>query len=233
MLSHVTVGTAGDSGIQGRRTGYLQALLARDSTRARRVVEQAVGAGVPVPEIYLEILQPALHEVGHKWAVGELNVAEEHYATAITQALLGTLGARMRVPPKDGRLAVVATSPGEQHALGLVMVGDFLEADGWEVLNLGASAPAPDLAALVDAERPELVALSTSTAGRLPGIAEALGLLAALPSRPFLAVGGQLWTEEAGTEARALGADLVESDPRALVAALRRRFPVREGDNGA
>ncbi len=190
------------------------------------MVEQAVEDGVAIPDVYLGILQPALHEVGHLWAVGQINVAEEHYATALTQTLLGALGARMRVPPKDGRLAVVATSPDEQHVLGLTMVADFLEADGWEALNLGASPPAKDLAALVDAERPELVALSTSTAGRLPGIAEALELLSALPSRPFIALGGQLWTEEATREARARGADLVESDPRRLVAALRRRFPV-------
>ena len=208
-----------------RRDGYLQALLARDSARARRSVEQAVADGVPVPDVYLEILRPALHEVGHLWAVGELNVAEEHYATAVTQALLGALGPQMRVPPKDGRLALVATTPDEQHVLGPMMVADFLEADGWEVLYLGASPPADDLALLVDDERPEVVALSTSTAGRLPGIADVLRALAALPTPPFVVVGGLLWTDDVAREASALGAHLVEHDPRRLVAALRERFP--------
>lgn len=212
-------------GLEERRGAYLQALLARDSARARRTVEQAVDDGVPIPEVYLEVLQPALQTVGHMWAVGELNVAEEHYATAMTQSLLGALGARMRVPPKDGRLAVVATTPREQHVLGPQMVADFLEADGWEVLNLGGSPPAPDLAELVDAERPEVVALSTSTAGSLPGVAAVLDALAALPARPFIVVGGLLWTAEAARDAPALGADLVEHDPRRLVAALRERFP--------
>ena len=211
--------------LEPRREAYLQALLARDSTRARHAVDQAVEDGVPVPDVYLEILRPALGVVGHMWAVGELNVAEEHYATALTQTLLSALGERMRMPPKDGRLAMVATTPDEQHVLGSQMVADFLEADGWEVLYLGASPPAPDLAELVDAERPEVVALSTSTAGRLPGIADVLSALAALPAPPFVVDGGLLWTAEVTSEAPALGADLVEHDLRRLVAALRERFP--------
>ena len=115
-----------------------------------------------------------MYEIGHRWAVDGLNVAEEHYATAVTQQLLDELSARMRMPPRDGRLAVVSGTPGERHALGARMVADFLEADGWEVLQLGADTPAADLAALVDSERPDVVALSTSTAGSLPGIVDVL-----------------------------------------------------------
>ena len=81
---------------------------------------------------------------------------------------------------RDGRLAVVTGTPGEQHALGARMVADFLEADGWEVMLLGAGAPAADVVALVEHEQPDLVALSTATAGVLDGVAEILAALAAL-----------------------------------------------------
>ena len=45
-----------------------------------------------MPDIYLEVLEPALREVGHRWAMGALNVAEEHYATAVAQSILDGLG---------------------------------------------------------------------------------------------------------------------------------------------
>src|SRR5919202_960356 len=92
--------------------------------------------------------------------------------------------------------ALVTGTPGELHVLGARMVADFLEADGWEVIQLGASTPAPDLAELVDAERPQVVALSTATAGSLPGIVDVLGRLRQLEPRPCLVVGGQFWTAE-------------------------------------
>jgi methanogenic corrinoid protein MtbC1 len=131
----------------------------------------------------------------------------------------------MRATPTGGRLAIVSGSPEERHALGVQMVADFLEGDGWEVLNLGAATPAGDLARLADAEQADVVALSTSTPAGLPGAAEAVAELQALAPRPLVVLGGQLWAGEARREADALGADLVLRDPRDLVARLRERFP--------
>jgi MerR family transcriptional regulator, light-induced transcriptional regulator len=207
------------------RRAYQDALRARDAGRARAAVEGALAAGVALPDVYLGILQPALYAVGHEWAAGELDVAREHYATQVTLTVLGALGPRMRSAPKDGRLAVVSGSPEERHAVGVQMVADFLEGDGWEVLNLGASTPARDLARLVDAEQPDVVALSASTPAGLPGTAEAVAALRALRPRPLVVLGGQLWAGEARREAGALGADLVLDGPQELVALLRERFP--------
>jgi MerR family transcriptional regulator, light-induced transcriptional regulator len=188
-------------------------------------VGTALDAGAPLPDVYLDVLQPALREVGHRWAMGELKVAEEHYATAIAQSLLEELSARRAPAPKDGRLALVAGTPDEQHALGMRMVADFLEADGWEVLLLGPGVPAGDLAALADRERPDMVGLSTSTAGALDGVVAAIGHIAALRPRPCIVAGGRLWTAETSAMALELGADLVVQDARELVAALRERVP--------
>jgi methanogenic corrinoid protein MtbC1 len=207
------------------RRAYVEALLARDVSGARRVIDLALEAGLPVPEIYLGVLQPALYEIGRCWAVGNFSIADEHSATAVTQSVLGMLGPRMRTAPKDGRLAVVSGSPEERHALGVQMVADFLEGDGWEVLNLGASTPAHDLARMVDLERPDVVALSTATPAGLPGAAEAVQVLRALEPRPLVVLGGQLWHGPARDDAATLGADLVADDPRELVALLRDHFP--------
>jgi MerR family transcriptional regulator, light-induced transcriptional regulator len=95
------------------------------------------------------------------------------------------------------------------------------------VLLLGPGAPAPDLVELVDLERPDVVALSTATAGSLPGVVEVLGGLAELRPRPFVVVGGQFWTDETSAAAAEFGADAVVQDPRDLVAILRERAPRR------
>jgi methanogenic corrinoid protein MtbC1 len=211
--------------LEDHRDAFLDALLRRDSARARRAVEDALEAGAPVPDVYLGVLEPALREVGHRWAMGALNVAEGHYATAIAQSILDALSRRLPRAPRDGRLAVVTGTPEEQHAVGARMVADFLEADGWEVLLLGPGAPAADLAALVESEQPDLVALSTATAVVLDGVAEALQALRALRPKPYLVAGGQFWTEVTREAAVELGADLVVHDPRELVAVMREVIP--------
>jgi methanogenic corrinoid protein MtbC1 len=211
--------------VREHRDAFLAALLRRDSASARRAVETAVEEGVPIPDIYLEVLDPALREVGHRWAIGELNVAEEHYATAVAQSILDGLSRRIARAPKDGRLAVVTGTPEELHAVGLRMVADFLAADGWEVLLLGPGAPAHDIAGLVESEQPDLVALSTATAGVIDGVVEVLRALSALDPRPCIVAGGQFWTPQTSPSALEFGADLVFQDPRELVSALRERIP--------
>jgi len=216
--------------VEEHRRAYVEALFARDVGAARAVIEASLHAGLEVGDIYLGILQPALYEIGRWWAVGDFSVADEHSATAVTQSVLGMLGPRMRTAPKDGRLAVVSGSPEERHSLGVQMVADFLEGDGWEVLNLGASTPARDLASMADAERPDVVALSTATPAGLPGAADAVQALLALEPRPLVVLGGQLWQGPARDDAPSLGADLVVGDPRELVALLRERFPPQPPD---
>jgi methanogenic corrinoid protein MtbC1 len=207
------------------RAGFLEALLARDSARARHTIEAALAMGIPVPDLYLGVLEPALREIGHRWAMGEINVADEHYATAVAHSILDGLSRRLPRAPLDGRLAIVTGTPEEQHTLGMRMVADFLEADGWEVLMLGAGAPVQDLLAMVNHEQPDLIALSTATAGVLDGVAAILGSLAELFPRPLIVVGGQFWTAKTGPTALELGADLVAHDPRELVAHLHELIP--------
>jgi len=211
------------------RDAFLRALVERDSTAARRVVDAALAEGVGVDDIYTGVMQPALYEIGHRWALGDLNVAQEHYATTVAQSLLDVLSASRRRPPPDGRLAIVTATPDEQHSLGARMLADFLEADGWEALLLGAGPPVRDVVELVDLERPDVVALSTSTAGVLPGLIELVRALAELQPRPLILAGGRFWTAETTAAAREFGADLVIHDAREAVAALRERVPPQAG----
>lgn len=206
------------------RDDYLAAVLAGDATRARHLIDAAVRDGVPVGDVYLEVLGPAMQDVGARWAAGELSIAYEHYASSVTQGIIGAIGPQMRVAPTTGRLAVVACTPGERHALGPQMVADFVEAAGWEVLNLGPSLPTADLVDLVESEQPDAVVLSTSTADRLAGAEAALAGLREVEDPPFVIVGGQAWTgvEE---EARRLGADACVSDPVELTRLLTERLP--------
>ena len=208
-----------------QRDAFLQALLDRSAPRARDVADAVLAAGVPVEDLYAEVFAPALQEVGHLWAVDEITVAQEHYATSVTHALIATLAGEASPGPGLGRLAIVTSTPDELHLLGVQMVSDVLQREGWEVCNLGAATPAGDLVELVKEEVPDLVALSASTAGRLPGVAEVLRELSGLDPKPLVAVGGGLFTGRSADFAREHGADLVLTDLRELIAEVRERFP--------
>jgi methanogenic corrinoid protein MtbC1 len=208
---------------------FRRALLARDGAQAKACVEDLVRRGADVIDIYTSVLGPAMEDIGELWSLEQISVADEHYATEQTTQLLGALAPERRVAPTRGRLAVVGASPGELHAIGAWMVADVLERTGWEVISLGASTPAGALADLVASECPDVVALSTTTVGRLPGAEEAIERLHRVRPRPLIVVGGGLYRGPVVELAQAWGADLVTRDLHELLDELAERFPVLAG----
>ncbi len=207
------------------KEAYVDAILAPDARRARSLVADACDAGVPATSIYLEVIQPALHDVGRLWQEARIGVADEHLATQITAAVMAELAGRIQPSGAAGvgRRAIVSCSPGELHVLGGQMVSDFLEADGWEVLLLGADTPAQELARVAEAEGVELVALSTALPVHLLAAGTACAALRRLESPPFIVAGGQAFGGDE-RRARAVGADAFAADPGTLLRLLAQRF---------
>ena len=205
------------------REDYLAAVLEPDPARAREVVRAAVREGLSVEAAYLEVLAPAMVEVGRRWESEAISVAHEHLAAEVSGSLVGELAERVRTAPGTGRLAVVGCSPEERHALGGQMLGGMLEASGWEVLYLGATLPAADLVALADDEAADVVALSTTMADHLSGVEATIRAVQELEEPPLVIVGGQAYGGEG--DAREVGADAYVATAVEAPGLLARRLP--------
>jgi methanogenic corrinoid protein MtbC1 len=203
------------------RQRYVDALVAGDLALAERLVGES---GTDVRTLYLEVLQPALYEIGRCWQEAEISVAQEHLATATTQSLMARLAGRFdgRAPRRDRRI-LVACAEGELHSIGVRMVADFLDADGWDVLFVGALSPPTAVAELASAQRVDAVALSGALGQRVPEIATAVAALRALDPAPVIAVGGQAFGGDADV-ALATGADLYASNAAEFVRELAILF---------
>lgn len=221
-----TAAPARDGSPDHVRDGYLGALLASDVAGAREVLDGAIAAGLPVRRIYLDVLQPALYEIGRRWSHAEISIAQEHLATAATQSAMARLAEALSDGPRRVRpqTALVACVSDELHAVGGRMVADFLEADGWRVVFLGQLTPGTDLAALAAEQGATLVAVSAALPERVPQVAEACAALRGLDPAPFVLVGGQAFGNSAERALRT-GADAYAEDAEAAVRAVRERFP--------
>lgn len=151
---------------------YLDAVLSRNRRAALAVAMEALEAGKTVPEIYLEVLTPALYEIGRLWAESEISVGQEHVATAMTQYVVAQLYGRLDVPePSRGR-AVVTGVEGELHQIGGHMVADLLEADGWDVRFLGSHLPNREILDAVEAHEARLLAVSATILANVPTVCD-------------------------------------------------------------
>ena len=191
------------------RDEYVAALVEPDARRARVLISDALESGTDPESVYLDVLAPALYEIGLRWERDELGIAAEHLASSVTESVMAELAARMRRTSPSRGAAVVACVGEELHRIGSRAVADFLEGAGWDVDYLGAMVPVEQIVAA--SRGASVVALSITMPGRVPELARACEELRKLDPAPFVAAGGQ------GLAGADVPADLVTQDPRELV----------------
>lgn len=203
-----------------RRRRLVDRLLAADAGGGWALVEQSLAQGATPDDVYLELLAPALREIGERWAAGTTTVEGEHRATAAAMRVVGRLGPRfVRRGTSLAGTVLVGGAPGDPHLLPVVMVADLLRSHHVHVLDLGANVPEASFLEAA-AATPDLraVGVSLSDDGRTRAAAGALRALhRAYPHVLLLAGGPAVPTREA---ALALGADDWAPDGLAAAALL-------------
>lgn len=208
------------------RDRYLAAIRAGSRRDALAAVDDALQDGMDAHTLYLRVFQPAMHEIGRLWQENRITVADEHLATAITQLAMSRLYEELFGGRVDaGPLLVAACADHERHELGLRMICDLLELDGWDTVFLGASVPVEDLVEMVKERRPAVVALSASITPHLARVREAVeAIRAAMPEvAPVIAIGGRAFADDDAL-ARRMGADITAKDAVEVAERLKERF---------
>ena len=169
----------------------MDALLANDRHQCRVIFEQWLASDTELRTLYEDLVRRSLYKVGDLWERGQISVATEHLATAITESLLNLAYPRLFASPRLGKSAIVACVANEYHQIGGKMIADLFELNGWRGYFLGANTPVRDVKALVEEKRPDVVALSVAVAFSLDTLVSAAAeIRSAFPDVPIL-VGGQ------------------------------------------
>ena len=190
---------------------FVDHLARRDRRSAARQALGLLEAGASVQDLVQGLLAPAQAEVGRRWEANQWSVADEHAATAITDAVLAALAWRIETAEDQGHV-VVTCAEGEWHSLAARMAAEVLRVHGWLVTFLGASTPAEHLRRFLGEVGAVGVVVSCSVPIFLSG---ALRSVQAAQSAqvPVLAGGRAFGPDE--LRAVRLGADGWASDPAA------------------
>ena len=194
---------------------WSERLLARlidgDEIGALGVMESALRSGTTMDRLYLDVLAPALVEIGERWRRGELEVYVEHRASVIAFRLIAQIGPRF-IPRGVRKGEIIIGAPAnERHGLASAMVADIMRGQGWQVSDLGADVPtstfvgavndAVDLVAVcVVVTMPEsLVAggelLAALRSARRPGVPLYLGGAGVKSREEALNLGADRWVD--------------------------------------
>ncbi len=149
---------------------FVEAILKGQRKAALNVALEALREGHSAPDVYVEILQNSLYEVGRRWESNQITVAEEHMATAITQYVVAQMYSRLAPSDVARGKMIIAGVEGELHQVGANMVADLLEADGWDVRFLGTNMPHDGILSAIAEHQPTVLGISATMIFNVPKV---------------------------------------------------------------
>ncbi|MEO8610196.1 MAG: MerR family transcriptional regulator [Chloroflexota bacterium] len=179
------------------REHLAQMLMNHDLSQADQLLGEILSL-YPLEDLILEVVAPALNDVGEAWHDGKISIATEHLASNyLRQHLLMWMMTGPQpyagVPP-----TILACAPEEYHEGSLIIIGVMLRRLRWPVAYVGQSVPLSDLGAMVRKMKSPAVVFVAMTE-------HSADLLTDWPKffptpdgngRPIVGFGGRIFNEE-------------------------------------
>jgi len=177
--------------VQVTHKEFLSALLAGNRTKCSELAGNYLNNGFSIEVLYDTIIKNALYEVGELWEYNKISVATEHLASAIVEGILNELYFKVISGDKINKTVIVSCVENEFHQIGIKMISDVFEMNGWNAYFLGANTPTNELISFSKTIKPDIFAISLSIYFHLPVLEKMIPIIQKeFPELPIL-VGGQ------------------------------------------
>jgi len=196
-------------------------IVACDSHRAFRFVDEARQTGRPLENIITKLLAPTATYLGEMWKADRCSFTEVTVGLSRLRQILRELGPEFENEKgswRHGRRALLLPVPGEQHTFGVYVVEAFFRREGWDVYG-GPVDTEAEITHLVEKQWFAIAGFSLSSdrfLDKLPTLIKSIRRKSCNEAIAIL-VGGPLFADNPDL-AKQVGADGCGSDAQEAVA---------------
>ncbi len=119
-----------------------------------------------IPQLYEEILTPALYSIDECPEDDEDCIWQEHVKTSIVKTVIECVYPEIIKQKKEikhlGIKVVLACPEQEYHEVGLRMISDFFSLNGYESIYIGSNTPRDQVSLAIEKENPKYAAISVT-----------------------------------------------------------------------
>ena len=177
------------------KANFLRGLINGEKKICSSIANRFFSETRSIITVYEELLKPSLYMIGDLWEINKISVATEHLASAITESILNDLYSQLTLAPQQNKKVIVTCIEHEHHQIGLKMVSDIFEKEGWDVLFLGANTPEKSLFEFIRVIDPQLLAISLSIYFHIPYFEDLIKKLEIVFPNLNVMVGGQAFRQ--------------------------------------
>jgi len=200
-----------------------KSLVERDIAKTEALTKAAIDANIPAQEILNKDVVAGMQVVGEQFGDGEIFLPELLMAGEAAKAamkLLRPLLTRQKGVRGYTGKAAIGTVQGDVHDIGKNIVLMMLEANGWDITDLGVDVAPEEFCAAVKKNDFQVLGLSALLTGTMPNQRETIEALkaAGLRDKVKVAIGGAMCTQRWADQ---IGADCYASDAAEAVKKFR------------
>lgn len=179
---------------------FINAAVNMDIKAAKESTKKAINEGIDPYDFIEAAIAKALKIIGDKFENEEFFLPELFMAAEIVKKAMKILEPHIKGSGNQKRLGkiVIGTAKSDMHDIGKNIVSFFLEAEGFEVIDLGVDVSPEQFVETVRNEKPDILAISALITLTMPEVSNTLKALenANLRNQIKVIVGGAPITKE-------------------------------------
>jgi 5-methyltetrahydrofolate--homocysteine methyltransferase len=200
-----------------------QSLVARDIAKIEELTRAAIDANIPAQEILNKDVVAGMQVVGEQFGDGEIFLPEllmAGEAAKVAMKLLRPLLTKQEGVTGSTGKAAIGTVQGDVHDIGKNIVIMMLEANGWEITDLGVDVAPEEFCTAVKENDFQVLGLSALLTITMPNQRRTIEALkaAGLRGKVKVAIGGAMCTQGWADQ---IGADCYATDAAEVVKKFR------------
>jgi methanogenic corrinoid protein MtbC1 len=106
-----------------------------DAPAALAHVDAVRSRGIPLDNVFIELLTPAARMLGELWNEDLCTFVDVTIGLSRLQQILRAVSFEARSGKARAAEALLLALPGDQHTLGALMLQDFFRRDGWQICD--------------------------------------------------------------------------------------------------
>ncbi len=173
---------------------------------------------IDIPELYSEVLAPALNSIGNEKHSQEIRIWKEHVRSSIVRTVIENCFPYVMkereskgIPALTDKVIVLCPD-GETHELGARMAADFFALQGYDVVFIGGSTPKEEFLDVLDVLKPKYIAISVTNYYNLVAARKTIAAIRGKTPSGFRILAGGHAFHSSREMARSIGADdLIDS----------------------
>ena len=154
---HADAPTRAELETNGLAKAYVEPLLAGDRAACRKVIEQALAAGITARELLNQLIWPTMELLQALYKEDRITISQVNLATRLNRSTADQLCGQLERKESNGKKVLIFCGNAEPEELGGQICADLFEADGYQVRFAGGGVPEDEVLKLIGEYRPELL----------------------------------------------------------------------------